>query len=148
MTALGDVTILVAPGLWDQGAQAAGEWARALTGWAAQNTAMAILHTDRDHTPEQQTGKAIDGWNLDAGLREHAAVYFPWLRQSGDNEPVAPSGAIAGAWAAVDSERGVWKAPANIALRGIDGPLHQATDTDQAAHMNLNFIRTFPARAR
>lgn len=70
-------------------------------------------------------------------------MYFPWLRQSGDDEPIAPSGAVAGAWAAVDRERGVWKAPANIALRGIDGPLLQATDTDQAAHRNLNFIRTF-----
>ncbi|RPF30191.1 hypothetical protein EDD96_6783 [Streptomyces sp. Ag109_G2-6] len=142
VTALGDVTILVAPGLWDQDPQAAGEWARALTGWAAQNKAMAILHTDRDHTPEQ-AGAAIEAWGLDADVRGYAAVYFPWLRQSGDDEPIAPSGAVAGAWAAVDRERGVWKAPANIALRGIDGPLLQATDTDQAAHRNLNFIRTF-----
>ncbi|MFZ3496170.1 phage tail sheath family protein [Streptomyces sp. 5.8] len=143
VTALGDVTILVAPGLWDQGAQAAGEWARALTGWAAQNKAMTVLHTDRDHTPDQ-AGTAIDAWNLDADAQGYAAVYFPWLRQSGDDEPIAPSGAIAGAWTAVDRERGVWKAPANIALRGIDGPLHQAGDTDQAAHRNLNFIRAFP----
>ncbi|WP_098899820.1 phage tail sheath family protein [Streptomyces sp. st77] len=143
VTALGDVTILVAPGLWDQGAEAAAEWARALTSWAAQNKAMAILHTDRDMTSDQ-AGKAIDAWGLGPEARGYAAVYFPWLRQSGDDGPIAPSGAVAGAWAAVDRERGVWKAPANIALRGIDGPLHQANDTDQAAHTNLNFIRTFP----
>lgn len=143
VTALGDVTILVAPGLWDQGAQVAGEWARALAGWAAQNKAMAVLHTARDHSPEQ-AGEAIDAWGLGEEVRPYAAVYFPWLRQSGDDEPVVPSGAVAGAWAAVDRERGVWKAPANIALRGVDGPLHQAGDADQAAHRNLNFIRTFP----
>ncbi|WP_097886422.1 phage tail sheath family protein [Streptomyces sp. st140] len=145
VTALGDVTILVAPGLWDQGAKAAGERARALTGWAAANKAMAVLHTDRDHTPDQAAA-AVDAWNLDADTRSYAAVYFPWLRQSGDDEPIAPSGAVAGAWAAVDRERGVWKAPANIALRGIDGPLHQAGDADQAAQLNLNFIRTFTGR--
>ncbi|MFD4910897.1 phage tail sheath family protein [Kitasatospora purpeofusca] len=142
VTAQGDVTILVAPGLWDQGAQHAGEWARALTGWAADHKAMAILHTDRDQTPEQ-AGAAVDAWDLDERSRPFAAVYYPWLRQSGEADPVAPSGAVAGAWTAVDRERGVWKAPANIALRGIDGPLHQATDTDQGTHINLNFIRTF-----
>ncbi|MFI6695102.1 phage tail sheath family protein [Streptomyces sp. NPDC050433] len=73
-------------------------------------------------------------------------MYFPWLRQSGNDEPVVPSGAVAGAWTAADLQRGVWKAPANIALRGIDGPLHQAGDTDQATHLDLNFIRTFTGR--
>ncbi len=76
VTALGDVTILVAPGLWDQGAQAAGEWARALTGWAARNKAMAVLHTDRDHTADQ-AGTAIDEWGLDEDVRGYASVYFP-----------------------------------------------------------------------
>ncbi|MER5757657.1 phage tail sheath C-terminal domain-containing protein [Streptomyces sp. NPDC002082] len=143
VTALGDVTILVAPGLWSQGAESAGEWARALTGWAADHKAMAILHADRDHTPDQ-AGTAVDAWDLDERVRPFAAVYYPWLQQTGDAEPVAPSGAVAGAWSAVDLARGVWKAPANIALRGITGPLHEATDTDQGAHLNLNFIRTFP----
>ncbi|MEE1820792.1 phage tail sheath C-terminal domain-containing protein [Streptomyces sp. BE20] len=142
LDALRDVTILVAPGLWDQGAQAAGEWARALTGWAARNQAMAVLHTDRDHTADQ-AGTAVDAWNLDETARGYAAVYFPWLSQSGDDGPIVPSGAVAGAWSAVDGERGVWKAPANIVVRGIVGPLHQATDADQGAHRNLNFIRTF-----
>ncbi|QKW47696.1 phage tail sheath family protein [Streptomyces microflavus] len=142
VSALGEVTILVAPGLWDQGEESAGEWARALTGWAADNTAMAILHTDRGHTPVQADA-AVDTWGLDESQRPFAAVYYPWLRQSGVADPVAPSGAVAGAWTAVDSARGVWKAPANIVLRGIDGPVHEATDTDQGAHLNLNFIRTF-----
>ncbi|WP_035791352.1 phage tail sheath family protein [Kitasatospora mediocidica] len=143
VSALGDVTLLAAPGLWDQGAQAAREWARALTGWAAANKAMTILHTDRDHTPEQAT-KAVEAWDLDGETRGYAAVYFPWLRQSGDEEPLVPVGAVAGAWAAVDRERGVWKAPANIALRGTDGPICKATDDDQGARPNLNFLRTFP----
>ncbi|MEU0634092.1 phage tail sheath C-terminal domain-containing protein [Streptomyces sp. NPDC005989] len=142
LSKLGDVTVVVAPGLWDQGATRAGEWARALTGWAAENRAMALLHTDRDHTPEQ-AGAAIDTWGLDEKLRPYAAVYFPWLRPTGDDKPLVPIGAVAGAWTTVDCERGVWKAPANIALRGIDGPKYEATDTDQSTYRNLNFIRTF-----
>lgn len=33
-----------------------------------------------------------------------------------------------------------------IALRGIDSPQYQATDTDQNTHRNLNFIRAFSGR--
>jgi phage tail sheath protein FI len=145
LTALGDVTIVAAPGLWDQGAQTAGEWARALTGWAAENKAMAILHTDRDHTADQ-AATAVDSWNLDQYARGCAAVYLPWLKPGADAEPIAPSGAVAGAWTTLDNARGVWKAPANITLHGIVGPLHPTTDADQGAHRNLNFIRTFPDR--
>lgn len=144
---LGDVTIVVAPGLWDRGAQSAGEWARALTGWAADNNAMAILHPDRDHTPKQADA-AVGAWGLEERVRSYAAVYYPWLRQAGEAEPVAPSGVVAGAWTATDSQRGVWKAPANIALRGIDGPFHEADDTDQGVHLHLNFIRTFTQGTR
>lgn len=121
LTALGDVTIVAAPGLWDQGAQTAGEWARALTGWAAENKAMAILHTDRDHTADQ-AATAVDAWNLDEHARGCAAVYLPWLKPGADAEPIAPSGAVAGAWTTLDNARGVWNAPANIILHGIDSP--------------------------
>ena len=46
------------------------------------------------------------------------AVYWPWLFVSGRTKPVPPSGHIAGLYARVDAERGVFKAPANEILLG------------------------------
>lgn len=54
-----------------------------------------------------------------------AAMYYPWLvladpfGQSGDLIKVPPSGHVMGIYARSDSERGVWKAPANEVVRGI-----------------------------
>lgn len=47
-----------------------------------------------------------------------------------------PSGAVAGVYAAVDTARGVWKAPANVTLAGVVEPLVKLTH-DQ--HGELNF---------
>jgi len=54
------------------------------------------------------------------------ALYYPWLR---GRDPIArkeillpPSGFVAGIFARSDTERGVWKAPANEAVNGAIGP--------------------------
>ena len=44
---------------------------------------------------------------------------------------VPPSGAIAGVMAQTDARRGVWKAPAGVAISGIRGPSVILDDTDQ-----------------
>jgi phage tail sheath protein FI len=57
---------------------------------------------------------------------ENAAIYFPNLTladpASGVNFELGPAGAVAGVWAATDSSRGVWKAPAgeSAAIIGIE----------------------------
>lgn len=58
----------------------------------------------------------------------NAAFYFPLLVMAdplADGRPAsfAPCGAVAGAIARTDAERGVWKAPAgqDVGLRGVDG---------------------------
>lgn len=64
-----------------------------------------------------------------------------------------PSPAIAGVYASVDASRGVWKAPANVGLQDIIGPVFQITDALQA-NMNIdatsgksiNAIRTFTGK--
>ncbi|MFD0414086.1 phage tail sheath family protein [Streptomyces sp. NPDC127108] len=142
-----DITVLVAPGLWDEGEKRAGEWARALTGYAASHQAMAILHADRAHTPAQASA-AVDGWGLEERVRPHAAVYYPWVRQAASSGDlvVAPSGILAGIWARTDRERGVWKAPANVALAQVTGLEHQAGDQEQRENASLNFLRVFPGR--
>ncbi|MFC0843617.1 phage tail sheath family protein [Streptomyces noboritoensis] len=139
-----DITILVAPGLWDEGEKRAGEWARGLAGYAAAHRAMAILHADRGHTPAQARA-AVDGWGLEEELLPHAALYHPWVRQGsgGEEVVVAPSGILAGVWARTDRERGVWKAPANVVLTGVTGLEHTVSDEEQGENPSLNFLRVF-----
>ena len=61
-----------------------------------------------------------------------------------------PSAAIAGVYASVDRERGIWKAPANISLQAVVAPVIQLTAEDQAelnihdTGKSINAIRSFP----
>ena len=63
-----------------------------------------------------------------------------------------PGGAVAGVYARVDRERGVWKAPANVGITGILGPVERLSDAQQASlniHDNgksINAIRSFPGQ--
>lgn len=78
---------------------------------------------------------------------DKAAVYYPWLRSGGEDVP--PSAAVAGAYCATDRERGVWKAPANITLKGGLQPQFKVSDAIQAqfsANQALNIIREFKDR--
>ena len=67
--------------------------------------------------------------------------------------PIPPSGAIAGLYAFVDSNRGVWKAPANVSLNSVTG-LTQAITQDEQKDLNvdavagksINAIRAFTGR--
>ena len=63
---------------------------------------------------------------------------------------IPPSGAIAGVYAAVDRDRGVWKAPANVSLNAVISPAVKVTHEQQAAYnvdvnagKSINIIRTF-----
>ncbi|MCX5129997.1 phage tail sheath C-terminal domain-containing protein [Streptomyces sp. NBC_00347] len=135
-----DVTILVPLGLWDQGADVAGETARAVAAYAAGHRAMAILHADRDHDAAQCIA-AARAFKLDAGQSAHAALYYPWLIPTGDGaQPLPPVGAVTGAWCKVDREHGVWKAPANIELKGVR-PSQEVTDEQQGEARHANAIR-------
>ena len=85
----------------------------------------------------------------------YAALYFPWglapdpLRLDGSAvRPVPPSGWIAGACARVDNETGVHQAPANLALRWIEGvtvavgqPLQEVLNP-----LGVNCVRALPGR--
>ena len=50
-----------------------------------------------------------------------------------------PSGSIAGIYASVDSNRGVWKAPANVSLNAVLKPVIQITDGEQE-DMNVDTV--------
>lgn len=89
--------------------------------------------------------------NLDRG-----AAYGPWLQvtPAEDGSPVAvpASGAIAGIYAAVDAQRGVWKAPANVAITGMVGLTETIDDRAQETlnvtpgGKSINAIRAFPGK--
>jgi hypothetical protein len=64
-----------------------------------------------------------------------------------------PSAAVAGVYARVDRNRGVWKAPANESLLSVVGPASKITHTDQerlnvdpTAGKSINAIRAFTGK--
>ena len=87
------------------------------------------------------------GW--DTG---YAAYYYPWLSvadPAGDGTRlVPPGGHVLGVYARVDTERGVWKAPANEVVRGAVGLERNVTDREQEDlnPIGINVIRSFSGR--
>lgn len=64
-----------------------------------------------------------------------------------------PSAAIAGVYAGVDRNRGVWKAPANVSLASVSGPKHKLTEEDNGilnvdaqSGKSINAIRSFTGK--
>jgi len=96
--------------------------------------------------------KARDGVaNLRIGLvKDYCAIFYPGLkiRINGTEKEVGPSGAIAGLMARIDSNRGVWKAPAGTEayLTGVSGLSLRLSDAENG-DLNpraINTIRVFP----
>jgi uncharacterized protein len=97
----------------------------------------------------QPADLGIGGPELEA---RNCAVYFPRIRKidpaTGQIAVFPACGAIAGIFAATDSSRGVWKAPAGITagIRGIAGLEFDLSD-DQNGQLNpvgINCLRKFP----
>ena len=64
-----------------------------------------------------------------------------------------PSAAVAGIYAQVDRDRGVWKAPANVGVSAVIGPVTKITHADQeslnidpTAGKSINAIRAFTGK--
>ena len=98
---------------------------------------------------------AMQTWlSQNAGLRsDHAAVYFPRPRipdplNNFRLRSVAASGTVAGVYAATDSGRGVWKAPAGTeaSLRGVSDLAYNLTDPENGVlnPLGVNCLRSFP----
>lgn len=80
----------------------------------------------------------------------YGAIYYPWIDvgetdDEGKTVYIPPSGHIAGAYARVDAERGVHKAPANEVIRGALGVQTLVSRQDQAGlnPEDINVIRRF-----
>jgi phage tail sheath protein FI len=97
----------------------------------------------------QPTDLGINGPELEA---RNCAVYFPRIKkvdpETGQIGVFPACGALAGIYAATDSSRGVWKAPAGITagVGGITGLEFNLSD-DQNGQLNpigINCLRSFP----
>lgn len=82
----------------------------------------------------------------------YAAFYYPWLYvadpETAMSRLVPPSGHVAGIYARTDTERGVWKAPANETVIGAIDLEYVVNDGTQELlnPRGVNAIRQFPAR--
>jgi len=105
--------------------------------------------------PDEEVTKSFD--MKDYSESGFAAVYYPYLNADWAKSethvpvmaPVPPSGAVAGAYCSVDRERGVWKAPANVSLKGGLQPIYKVSDSLQGQFNSgkaLNMIREFKDR--
>ncbi len=102
------------------------------------------LNVDPDGIKAQR-----DLLNSDGG---YAAIYYPRIvipdPLGGGRVTIPPSGHVAGLYARTDNDRGVFKAPANDALRGVVDLERTLTDGEQGPlnESGVNVIRFFTGR--
>jgi phage tail sheath protein FI len=98
-----------------------------------------------------KNGATIDK-NLDNALKAASATFVALIDKirTKMNE-LPPSGAMAGIYTAVDNNRGVWKAPANVSVNMVNAPSVNVTskqqenlNVDVQAGKSINVIRAFP----
>jgi Bacteriophage tail sheath protein len=82
----------------------------------------------------------------------YAGFYYPWLitadPRTGARKLIPPGGSVLGVYARTDTERGVFKAPANEIVRGALDLESEINDQvqDTLNPKGVNVIRSFPGR--
>ncbi|MFC5143401.1 phage tail sheath family protein [Streptomyces aureoversilis] len=149
-----EVTMVAVPDLWSKGTDAA-TGATVISKVVGHCTTMrnrlALLEPPPGTKPGDVPGFLTKLASPDTSDAEFTTLYYPWVDVPGvDGSPrtVPPCGHIAGVWARTDTERGVFKAPANQNLRGV---LTLPTLLTEARHGELNdkgvnCLRVFPDR--
>jgi hypothetical protein len=91
-----------------------------------------------------------DGATLDDLKGLNKGVYNAIIKEANKTKIVLPpSGAVAGVYFQTDTNRGVWKAPANVALTSVSGPSLKITADAQkelnvhSTGKSINAIRSF-----
>lgn len=146
------INILVLPPVAPGGKLPDGVWAAALS-VVQERRAFLIVDPPPDTSLDEVAGWVTTSAGLVGPDARNAAVYFPRIKASdplrdGAVGTFAASGAIAGAYARTDANRGVWKAPAGIetGIAGALGPAQVLTDAENSrlTAEGINAIRTFP----
>lgn len=82
----------------------------------------------------------------------YAGFYYPWIMisdpRTGARKLIPPGGHVMGVYARSDTERGVFKAPANEIARGVLALENEINDNaqDSLNPKGVNVIRSFPGR--
>lgn len=124
--------------------------------FAYTESSVKITHTGSDGKPGPNSGKTLDA--LSPGAADKTGVnsqHYELAKAAIRDLPVTlpPSPAIAGVYARVDADRGVWKAPANVSLVGVTRPTIAFSNTendqmnvDPTAGRSVNAIRPFTGK--
>lgn len=112
------------------------------------NYITSLSGTDEGESEEAKKQKADSIHNA---LLQHEPAYKMLVKKVKESlNRLPPSAAMAGIYASVDGSRGVWKAPANVAVNYVNKPVEAITDEIQK-NLNVpmsgkavNAIRTFP----
>lgn len=137
----------------DPGGDVAPATLAAAAAFAQAHRAMLLVDAPAAWTSVDAAFNARDDFFTPFGTaRDNAALYFPRLVLSDpDGNPVSgvgASGAVAGLYAATDQKRGVWKAPAGIAVQlgGITDLSLRMSDQDNGRlnPVAVNCLRSLP----
>jgi hypothetical protein len=136
-----DISIVVAPGIWAADVQSA-----LIVHCETLKYRFAIIDSKDDLSIDlvQSFRSPLD--------TKYAALYYPWLEvrdpSVSRNVVCPPSAHIAGIYARVDDDRGVWKAPANEVIQGIFKIDQDVTKREQDLlnPKGINALRFFPGR--
>jgi hypothetical protein len=107
----------------------------------------AVVDSDKSETLNDADPRSK--LNIDSS---YGAYYYPWISiadpKTGAQTLVPPGGHVLGVYARSDSERGVFKAPANEIVRGALDLEFDFKDNDQDIlnPLGVNLIRRFPDR--
>ncbi len=121
-------------------------WLRTILPYVYNESDVSIAHTETD-APGGTTshdGDKLSDITADMELYNLIKVQLAKLSVT-----LPPSGAVAGIYARVDSNRGVWKAPANVGVREVIGPDKKVTNEEQdglnvhSTGKSINVIRSF-----
>ena len=104
-----------------------------------------------DHLKSMQGAAHRHYDNVQNSLRQNFPLYDNIIqRTERELKTLPPSGAIAGIYASVDRDRGVWKAPANVSLSAVSDVSHEIDsyaqeelNVDVNAGKSINAIRPF-----
>lgn len=116
-------------------------------------TSLNYYYTD-DSVTITGTGDTLPKLSSDSIKKQKTALYHS-IKTELDKRKVVlpPSAAVAGVYARVDRERGVWKAPANVSLFSVIGPTEKITNEEQeelnvdpTAGKSINAIRSFTGK--
>jgi uncharacterized protein len=107
-----------------------------------------------DSKKSQISTTDLDPRNSAKGITDssYAGFYYPWIVTSdprtGARKLIPPGGHVLGVYARTDTERGVFKAPANEIVRGALALEYEINDgtQDDLNPKGVNVIRSFPGR--